>query len=91
MARDAAAAARRAVGVGELAEPVAAGDVGRQVVGVARGPEERAGEVDHVAGAVPDGDGVEGGGWVLGHREEHRVGGARCRPRQHERRDGQEE
>jgi hypothetical protein len=65
------AAARRAVGVGEPARRVPALERRRQVVVRTGQPDQRAGGVHDQVGVVPDGDGVEEGGRVLGDRLEH--------------------
>jgi hypothetical protein len=54
------------------------------VVSLARRPHERARDVDDEVGAVVQGDGIEGGGGVLGHRNDHRTRLAR---HQHDERD----
>lgn len=56
-------AARRGVPAGFHALPLV--ELDRRVGGVARGPDERAGEVEDEAVTVLDEDGVEGGGRVL--------------------------
>uniref|UniRef100_A0A8R7RGZ2 Uncharacterized protein n=1 Tax=Triticum urartu TaxID=4572 RepID=A0A8R7RGZ2_TRIUA len=75
-------AARDGVGVGEAAGGERAGELGRQMAGLARGPDERAGDVDDEVGAAVEWERVEGGGGVLGHRNKHRQRLARRRPGQ---------
>uniref|UniRef100_A0A8R7U2B8 Uncharacterized protein n=1 Tax=Triticum urartu TaxID=4572 RepID=A0A8R7U2B8_TRIUA len=81
-------AARGGVGVGEEAGGAAARDLRRRLAALARGPDERAGDVEDEAGAVVEGDCVEGSGGVLGDRSEHRKALAR---RQRHERGGQDE